>query len=66
MATILDIAGKPMDQRKRSRNRWKAQDLRDLTKVAVMLLLVVIGYTLFAPDRDAAAQVRVITAQKAS
>lgn len=65
MATILDIAGRPLPQRNRSKQKLRAQDMRDLSKVMVMLLLIIAGYFLFAPARDAAQEIRVATTQKA-
>ena len=63
MAQILDIAGKPLPPRNRSKQRLRAQDLRDLAKILVMLLLIVTGYFLFAPARDAARDIRAAAAQ---
>ena len=65
MATILDISGRPLPQRNRSKQKLRAQDMRDLSKVMVMLLLIITGYFLFAPARDAAQEIRVATTQKA-
>ena len=65
MATILDIAGKPLPARNASRKRMRAQDMRDLSKILLMLLLIVTGYFLFAPARDAAEEIRIAAAQKA-
>jgi hypothetical protein len=41
------------------------QDLRDLTKIFVVLLLIILGYFLVAPERDAAAEIRVAASAKA-
>lgn len=49
MAIILDIAGKPLPPRNKSKNRLRAQDLRDLFKMLIVLALIVLGYLLFAP-----------------
>lgn len=35
MATLLDIAGKPLPPRNRAKRRLQQQDLRDLTKIRV-------------------------------
>jgi hypothetical protein len=64
MATILDITGKPLPPRNRRKGKLKAQDARDLLKILVVLFLVFSGYFLFAPSRDAGAEMRVATAQK--
>ncbi len=53
MAVILDIAGNPMPPRKRRRNPAREQDVRDLSKILVMLLLIVTGYFTFAPETPA-------------
>lgn len=50
MAIILDIAGKPLPPRNRSKNRLRAQDLRDLMKVLIVLALIILGYLTFAPN----------------
>lgn len=55
MAVILDIAGKPLPSRKQSKNRLRAQDMRDLLKALVMLSLIIFGYLLFVPN-DSPAQ----------
>jgi hypothetical protein len=65
MAVILDIAGKPMSQRKRPMSQARAQDIRDLSKILLMLLLIVLGFFLFVPSRDAAEEIRVAATQKA-
>jgi hypothetical protein len=64
MPTILDISGKP-PPRRRSKQRLQAQDMRDLLKITIMLLLIITGYFLFAPARDAAQEIRVAAAQRA-
>lgn len=64
MATILDIAGRPLPQRNRSKQRLRAQDIRDLSKIMIVLLLIILGYFLFAPARDAAQEIRVAATQK--
>ncbi len=64
MATILDISGKPLPPRNRSKQRLQTQDMRDLMKISIMFLLIVTGYFLFAPARDAGAEIRVAAAQK--
>jgi hypothetical protein len=38
--------------------------MRDLLKISIMFLLIVTGYFLFAPARDAGAEIRVAAAQK--
>ncbi len=53
MAVILDIAGNPMPPRKRRRNPAREQDIRDLSKILVMLVLIVMGYFMFAPETAA-------------
>lgn len=65
MATILDIAGRPLPARNASKKRMRAQDIRDLSKIFLMLLLIVAGYFLFAPTRNAAEEIRIAAAQKA-
>jgi uncharacterized protein (UPF0333 family) len=49
MAIILDIAGKPLPARNTSKKRLRAQALRDLLKVLIVLALIIMGYLLFAP-----------------
>ena len=41
------------------------EDLRDLTKILVVLLLIIFGYFLVAPERDAAAEIRVAASARA-
>jgi hypothetical protein len=53
MANILDITGKPLPSRRRSKRRLRAQDMRDLLKVLIVLMLVITGYFLFAPAGEA-------------
>jgi hypothetical protein len=65
MATILDISGKPLPNRKRAKSRLKAQDVRDLFKIAILLLLIIIGYFLFAPSRNAAEETRIAATKRA-
>jgi Tfp pilus assembly protein PilX len=65
MATILDISGKPLPNRKRGKSRLKAQDARDLFKIVILLLLIIIGFFLFAPSRNAAEEIRIAAAQRA-
>jgi hypothetical protein len=60
---ILDIKGKPVPWRNRTKQRLRAQDFRDLLKICIMLIMVIIGYFLFAPTRDAASGVREVTAE---
>ncbi len=64
MATILDIAGKPLPNRRRAKSRLKAQDVRDLFKIMILLLLIIIGFFLFAPSRNAAEEIRIAAAQR--
>lgn len=54
MANILDIAGKPLPPRNQSKRRLRAQDLRDLLKVMIVLSLIIMGYFAFAPGHNAA------------
>lgn len=49
MATILDIAGKPLPARNRLKRRLRAQDMRDLLKILIVLMLIMAGYFAFAP-----------------
>jgi hypothetical protein len=53
MANILDISGKPLSSRRRSKRRLRAQDMRDLLKVLIILMMVITGYFLFAPASEA-------------
>ena len=53
MANILDISGKPLPSRRRSKRRLRARDMRDLLKVLIMLIIVITGYFLFAPAGEA-------------
>ncbi|OYY15777.1 MAG: hypothetical protein B7Y62_04995 [Sphingomonadales bacterium 35-56-22] len=53
MANILDISGKPLPSRRRSKRRLRARDMRDLLKVLIMLMMVITGYFLFAPASEA-------------
>ncbi|MFN3452086.1 MAG: hypothetical protein ACK4ZE_07995 [Sphingorhabdus sp.] len=53
MATILDIAGKPLPSRKQSKRRLRAQDMRDLLKALMVLFIVIAGYFMFAPPGEA-------------
>jgi hypothetical protein len=53
MANILDISGKPLPSRRRSKRRLRAQDMRDLLKVLIMLMMVITGYFIFAPASEA-------------
>jgi hypothetical protein len=55
MATILDIAGKPIPARNRAKNRLK---------VLLVVVMIVTGYLIFAPEHDAAAQAEAKTAQR--
>ncbi len=66
MATILDIKGKPLPPRNRAKRRLRNQDIRDLLKIFIVLMLIVIGYFLFAPARDAARDMRVAAAENQS
>jgi Tfp pilus assembly protein PilX len=65
MAMILDISGKPLPNRKPTKSRLKAQDARDLFKIVILLLLIIIGFFLFAPSRNAAEEIRIAATQKA-
>jgi hypothetical protein len=65
MPAILDISGKPLPPRRRSKQQLRTQDMRDLSKVVVMLMIIIAGYFLFAPARDAAQDIRIAAAQKA-
>lgn len=53
MANILDISGKPLPPRKQSQRRLRAQDMRDLLKVLIVLMIVIAGYFIFAPASEA-------------
>ena len=53
MAVILDIAGKPIPHRKRRKNPAREQDLRDLSKILMILFLIVLGFFMFAPETAA-------------
>jgi hypothetical protein len=53
MANILDIAGKPLPPRHASKRRLRAQHMRDLLKVLIMLIIVITGYFMFAPAGEA-------------
>ena len=64
MTTILDIIGKPLPPRNRAKSRLQVQDMRDLLKIFIVLMMIVTGYFLFAPARDAAQELRVAAAQK--
>ncbi|MBL0924428.1 MAG: hypothetical protein IBJ12_08175 [Sphingomonadaceae bacterium] len=65
MPTILDIAGKPIPPRNRARRRLQSQDIRDLLKILIVILLVITGFFAFVPERNAAEEIRVAAAQKA-
>jgi hypothetical protein len=65
MATLLDIVGKPFSPRNRAKRRLQKQDLRDVTKIVVVLLLIILGYFLVVPERDAAAGIGVVASAKA-
>jgi hypothetical protein len=65
MPTILDVKGKPIRPRNQTRRKLRSQDVRDLIKILVMLILVAIGYYMFAPTRDAAREIRITAQQKA-
>ena len=52
MAIILDIAGKPLHPRNKSKKRLRAQDLRDLLKILIILSLIILGYFVFVPGHD--------------
>ena len=53
MANILDISGKPLPPRHASKRRLRAQDMRDLLKVLIVLMMVIAGYFIFAPASEA-------------
>lgn len=53
MANILDISGKPLPPRKQSQRRLRTQDMRDLLKVLIVLMIVIAGYFIFAPASEA-------------
>jgi hypothetical protein len=53
MANILDIAGKPLPPRHASKRRLRAQHMRDLLKVLIVLMIVIAGYFIFAPAGEA-------------
>lgn len=56
MAIILDIAGKALPPRKRAKRRLRAQDIRDLLKICIVLLLIISGYFAFAPAEPSRGQ----------
>ena len=51
MAIILDIAGKPLPARNHSKRRLRAQTLRDLMKILIILSLIIMGYFMFVPHQ---------------
>jgi len=53
MANILDISGKPLPPRHASKRRLRAQHMRDLLKVLIMLIILITGYFIFAPAGEA-------------
>jgi hypothetical protein len=53
MVPILDIAGKPLPPRHASKRRLRAQHMRDLLKVLIVLMIVIAGYFIFAPAGEA-------------
>jgi hypothetical protein len=65
MATILDIAGKPIPPRNRAKRRLRAQDVRDILKIVVVMVLIITGFFLFAPSRNAAQEISLAAAQRA-
>lgn len=65
MATILDIAGKPIPPRNRAKRQLRAQDIRDILKIVMVMAIIITGFYLFAPSRDAAQEIRVATQKKA-
>jgi hypothetical protein len=65
MPTILDIAGKPLPPCNRVKRQLRAEDMRDILKILIVLCLVITGFFLFAPSRNAAEDIRVAAAQKA-
>lgn len=65
MATILDIAGKPLPARNRAKRELRARDLRDILKIMIVLAIIITGFFVFAPTRDAAQDIRVAAKQKA-
>jgi len=65
MTTILDIAGKPIPPRNRAKRRLRAQDVRDILKIVLVMMLIIAGFFLFAPSRDAAEEIRIAAAQQA-
>lgn len=64
MGTILDIAGKPLPPRNRMKRRLRSQDLRDLLKIFLVFMLIITGFFIFAPSRDAAQEISIATAQR--
>jgi len=54
MAIILDIAGKPLPARNHSKRRRRAQNLRDLMKILIILSLIILGYFMFVPHQGPA------------
>lgn len=65
MATILDIAGKPLPPRNRTKRRLRSQDLRDLLKIFLVFMLIIAGFFMFAPSRNAAEEISIATTQRA-
>jgi len=65
MATILDIAGKPIPPRNRAKGRLGGQDVRDILKIVLVMRLIIAGFFLFEPGRDAAEEIRIAAAQRA-
>lgn len=65
MATILDIAGKPIPPSNRAKRQLRAQDIRDILKIVMVMAIIITGFYLFAPSRDAAQEIRVATQKKA-
>lgn len=65
MATISDIAGEPLPPRNRVKRQLRSQDLRDILKILLVMAIIITGFFLFAPARDAAQDIRVAAKQKA-
>jgi len=57
--------GKPIPPRNRAKRRLRAQDVRDILKIFLVMVLVITGFFMFAPSRNAAEEISLAAAQKA-
>ncbi len=64
MATISDIAGEPLPPSNRVKRELRSQDLRDILKILLVMAIIITGFFLFAPSREAEQDIRVATKQK--